>query len=74
MACRCPVIIIGFPTLCDHLQHIKSEFRGQRMLQHVVTKGHNSVNVKEVPFLTGAQLTISQKSGKQQSVWLVKLI
>ena len=40
------------------IEHLKSEeeFCGQRMLQLVVTEGHNILKVTEVPFLAGASV------------------
>ena len=37
---------------CDHLKGIMTEFRGQRMLQLVVTEDHNILKVIEVTFCT----------------------
>ena len=34
----------------------ETEFRGQRILQFVVTKGHNIFKVTDVPFSAGASV------------------
>ena len=44
------MVIIIFLTYCGHLKGIKSEFRGQRMLQLVVTEGHSSLKSQKCLF------------------------
>ena len=51
----------------------ETEFRGQRMLQLVVTKGHIILKVTEVPFLAGASVATALNVTKFGE-WLAKIL